>query len=75
MSQEFQAAKQATVANINAYYEGMKEGIRMYSWMKDGVTYVGTCGWTLKEELAKVDAQRADRLETIHRMPDGIPNY
>lgn len=54
-----------TYAQLNAYYEGIKEGVRMYSWMKDGVTYVGTCGWTLKEELAKIDAQRANRLETL----------
>jgi hypothetical protein len=31
--------------------EGMREGIELYAWWKDGVQYVGTCGRTLKEAL------------------------
>lgn len=55
----------AQVAQINAYYEGIKEGVRMYGWMKDGVTYVGTGGWTLKEELVKIENARANALERL----------
>lgn len=31
------------------YMKGVDDGLRAFSWMKDGVTYVGTCGTTLKE--------------------------
>ncbi|KKN08275.1 hypothetical protein LCGC14_1058400 [marine sediment metagenome] len=37
------------------YKEGMREGLRMYAWWKDGVQYVGTCGKTLKEALAEIE--------------------
>lgn len=38
-----------------AYVQGLLDGIEAYSYMKDGVTYVGTTGRTLKEaqEAAK----------------------
>lgn len=32
---------------LTLYESGLVEGLRMYSWMKDGVTYVGTTGTTL----------------------------
>lgn len=31
------------------YLMGVDHGLRAFSWMKDGTTYVGTCGTTLKE--------------------------
>lgn len=34
-----------------AYVIGLEDGIRAYSWMKDGTTYVGTTGRTLAEAL------------------------
>jgi hypothetical protein len=40
-----------------AYYQGLKEGIWRFAWMKDGVYYVGTTGRTLKEALADVDRE------------------
>ena len=45
--------------STKAYYEGLKEGIWRFAWMKDGVYYVGTTGKTLKEALAEVDAEMA----------------
>lgn len=42
------------VHNIGRY-EGLKEGVTMFAWWKDGVQYVGTCGTTLKEALNKID--------------------
>lgn len=39
---------------IKAYYEGIKDGIRMYAWWKDGMQYVGTTGRTLLEAHAEV---------------------
>jgi len=39
-----------------AYELGFRDGLATYSWMKDGTTWVGTCGTTLK------DAQSPTRL-------------
>lgn len=40
-----------------AYYDGVREGLWKYAHWKDGVQYVGTMGTTLKEAVAKVDAE------------------
>ena len=32
---------------IEAYDKGFLDALTTYSWMKDGVTYVGTCGTKL----------------------------
>jgi hypothetical protein len=32
---------------LSLFESGLVEGLRLYSWMKDGVTYVGTTGTTL----------------------------
>jgi hypothetical protein len=36
-----------------AYHDGVRTGLAAYAWWKDGVQYVGTCGTTLKDALAK----------------------
>lgn len=40
---------------LQAYRAGMKKGIWLYAWWKDGVQYVGTSGRTLKQALEEVD--------------------
>lgn len=40
------------------YYDGIIEGLTRYAWWKDGVQYVGTCGSTLKQAIADVEAER-----------------
>jgi hypothetical protein len=32
---------------------GIADGLSLFAWWKDGIQYVGTCGTTLKEALAK----------------------
>ena len=39
---------------LQAYKEGMKKGIWLYAWWKDGVQYVGTSGRTLEQALKEV---------------------
>lgn len=39
---------------------GLKEGLRMFAWWKDGTQYVGTCGGILKDVLAEVDDGKFD---------------
>lgn len=50
-------AKLETAEKI-AYRRGLEEGIRMYAWWVDGHQYVGTCGRTLEEALADLDAKK-----------------
>ena len=40
-----------------AYYEGLREGVWRFAWMKDGVYYVGTTGKTLKQALADIETE------------------
>ena len=40
------------------YYDGIIEGLTRYAWWKDGVQYVGTCGSTLRQAIADVEAER-----------------
>ena len=48
---------------INAYYDGVLEGLWKYAHWKDGTQYVGTMGTTLKEAQDKANADRAKYLK------------
>lgn len=56
------------IKDINqAYYNGIREGIEQYAHWKDGVQYVGTCGTTLKEALARIDSEEQKSLSVIKK--------
>ena len=40
---------------IEAYYEGVRRGIRLFACWKDGEQFVGTTGCTLKQAIEEVD--------------------
>jgi len=42
------------------YIKGLKAGVRLYAWWKDGVQYVGTCGTTLKHALERIDKEETE---------------
>jgi len=42
---------------MKTYIDGLIEGVKMYSWMKDGVTYVGTTGMTLKKAIQEIEEE------------------
>ncbi len=44
--------------NLNSFYAGMSEGIKLYAWWKDGLEYVGTCGTTLKKATEEIEEER-----------------
>ncbi len=48
-----------------AYYNGIREGIEQYAHWKDGVQYVGTCGTTLKDALARIDSEEKRAVELL----------
>ena len=52
----------STREEINAYYDGLKEGVYLYAYMKDGVYYVGTTGKTLKSAYADIEEERGQAL-------------
>lgn len=47
---------------IEAYYDGLREGVHMYAYMKDGTYYVGTTGRTLKQAYADIEEERNSAL-------------
>ena len=51
-------SNQSSAGYINAYYDGLKEGVWRFAHMKDGVYYVGTTGKTLREAQAEIEADR-----------------
>jgi predicted transcriptional regulator len=51
-----------TKEEINAFYEGLREGVYMYAYMKDGTYYVGTTGKTLVKAYAEIEAERQQSL-------------
>jgi len=56
--------------SARCFFEGVRKGIWLYAWSKDGEQYVGTCGRTLKEALADIDKQ-----EQKHRLAEEISKF
>ena len=50
-----------------AYYNGIREGIKQYAWWRDGVQYVGTTGSTLKDALKRIDSEEKRALELLEK--------
>jgi hypothetical protein len=51
----------------NAYWQGFIDGLRECAWVRDGETYVGTCGTTLGEAIDKAVGRRNIALEKLDR--------
>ena len=51
-----------------AYYNGIREGIEQYAHWKDGVQYVGTCGFTLKDALDLVLLRAMHNMNQRHQL-------
>lgn len=50
---------------LEIYYDGIKHGISMYAWWKDGVQYVGTTGKTLKQANTEIHTQFESDLKKL----------
>ena len=48
---------------IKAYYQGKRNGVWDYAFMKDGVYYVGSCGTTWQIAKEKINEQEKEALE------------
>ncbi len=42
------------------YWAGVRFGVWLFAWWKDGIQYVGNCGETLKEALEYIDKEEKD---------------
>ena len=51
-----------STGRINEYYNGMREGVRLFAWWKNGEQFVGTTGRTLKQALAGIEEERTRAL-------------
>lgn len=54
-----------TPEQVNAYYDGIIDGITMYAHWKDGVQYVGTTGRQLSDAVARIEEQRKKDLSYL----------
>lgn len=52
-------------AAVNAYYDGVIDGVFRFAHMAEGVFYVGTTGKTLREAKAEIEADRKRDLAEI----------
>jgi len=52
---------------IDAFYEGMKAGIRRFAWWRDGKEFVGCGLLTLKEALEEIEKMKSEALERIKK--------
>jgi len=59
------------IMSDSSYYDGMRRGITLYAWWKDGVQYVGAGIRTLKKALEEVDKLEYS-YEHIGHEPSGI---
>jgi len=50
------------LAQTRAYHEGLRDGVHMYAYWRDGVQYVGTTGRTLKDALDAINKQEEELL-------------
>lgn len=50
---------------VNAFYNGMINGVYLYAWMKDGTYYVGTTGRTFEEAKKEIENERVYKLSSL----------
>jgi hypothetical protein len=50
------------LAQTRAYHEGLRDGVHMYAYWRDGVQYVGTTGRTLGDALDAINKQEEELL-------------
>jgi len=55
------------LSQTRAYYKGLREGLELYAYWKDGTQYVGTTGKTLQQALADIDEIERDILNRYRR--------
>lgn len=47
------------------YFVGVRDGLKRFSWWRDGVQYVGTCGTTLHKALEETNERERTVLQNL----------
>lgn len=55
-------SEKKTPEEINAYYNGLGDGVYLYAWWKDSVLMVGTTAKTYKQAKEEIEADRVKAL-------------
>lgn len=63
-------ARLLTAAEKCVYKEGVKHGVSLYAWWKDGVEYVGTCNTTKIRALELIEKGEAPEALWINAIGD-----
>ena len=56
------------ISQTRAYHQGLREGVELYAYWKDGTQYVGTTGRTLKEALVDINQEEANLLNRYKQL-------
>lgn len=67
MMNELRSVQEIAASQINAYYEGLKAGVALFAWIKDGDKYVGSPGVQLHKAINNIDEERTRKLEQLWR--------
>ena len=51
------------VVQLRAFYKGLRDGVAMYAYWRDGVQYVGTYGRTLDKVINELNDEEAALLK------------
>lgn len=63
MSSSDYNTKEEKLAHAKGFIEGMRQGIELYAWWKDGVQYVGCGIKTLRDALDNVAKEYKNTME------------
>lgn len=58
-----------TKENIDWYYLGVRQGIWTFSWMKDGVSYVGSGIKTMKQAYEELHQEYCEKCDVLGHKP------
>ncbi len=50
---------------IRSFYQGMRNGVILYAYWKDGEQYVGTTGRTLRQALGEIGEEEMKDLDSL----------
>jgi hypothetical protein len=50
---------------VRAYFNGMRDGVWLYAWWKDGEQFVGSCGNKLADAIKEIDEEEKAVIEML----------
>lgn len=59
-----------SIREVQQYFSGVREGLRMFAWWKDDVEYIGTCGTKLQDALTALIKEEAKSVAAFEGKED-----